>query len=193
MNNNLFVGIPTNDGRAMISSCIELFSLSRVIGKPIQLMIGEAGNIPRARNTVMDEIRKILNKNNGTAWTLWIDSDILLPSNSHHLIANAIQWSGQTGKAWVANYKMANHKNVLIKNRDLYQPIHYTDEELATFAPYSEVGMSGFGLAYLPMDLSYTFHADRWGEDVHFFIDHPDLKIYFAKDILIHHKKTVLL
>ncbi len=191
--NHLIVGIPTHDGRAMINSCMELVALGGVMRRVTKLMLGEAGNIPRARNIVMDEVRKELNRETGIAWVLWLDSDILLPTRSHLAIANAIQWSEQTGKAWVANYKMGNNKNVLLKQRDLYVAEHYTDEELNNLPPYAEVAMSGFGLAYLPMDLSYLFHADRWGEDVHFFNDHPNLKVHYAKDIVLNHKKIVLL
>ena len=159
----------------------------------MKLLLGEAGNIPRARNIVMDEVRKELKRDSGIAWVLWVDSDILLPAFSHKAIANAIHWSEQTGKAWVANYKMASNQNVILKQRDYYHAEHYTDEEISNLTPFAEIAMSGFGLAYLPMDLSYLFHADRWGEDVHFFMDHPDLKVHLANNIIINHKKTVLL
>ncbi len=189
----LLVGIPTHDGRAMINSCMELVLLGNVMQSVMKLMVGEAGNIPRARNIVMDEVRKELNRGTGLAWVLWLDSDIVLTPGSHQSIAHAMRWSHQTGNAWVANYRMGNHQNVLLKQRDLYLSEHYTDEELTNLPPFAEVAMSGFGLVYLPMDLTYLFHADRWGEDVYFFMDHPNLKIYYANEIVIQHKKTVLL
>lgn len=192
-NNDFFIGLPTQDGRAVVVSCLELVLAGRVMQRMMRMMLGETSDISKSRNIVMDQVRNAVGKNEGTVWVLWLDSDIVLPPNSHQLIVNAIRWSEATGKAWVANYKMSDRRNVIIKQRGYYNTDFYTDEEIAALPPYAEIGMGGFGLAYLPMDLSYVFHSDRWGEDIHFFMDQPNLKIHLAKEIVINHKKMVLL
>jgi len=111
----LLIGIPTRDGQANIVSILELMVLCVKMGRTHRFLIGEAGNIPKSRNIVMDRVREFIMQDEGTAWVLWMDSDIILHSGVHQEIEKAIEWSETTGKAWVANYKMATFQNGLFK------------------------------------------------------------------------------
>ena len=55
--NPLFIGIPTRDGQMLIHSVFELFSLGKMLGRPLRFLIGEAGNIPRSRIMVLEQAR----------------------------------------------------------------------------------------------------------------------------------------
>lgn len=188
----IYVGLPTRDGQGQIASLAELWMLGTYLKRTIHFLVGEAGNIPRSRNRVVEEARKHL-PNAETAWILWVDSDIVLPPGAHRALGEAINWSEATQMAWAANYHMADGTNVTMKDRSITEAYHYTDAELAGLSEYAPIGMSGFGCCYLPINLNYVFHADVVGEDVHFFLDHPNLKIYYAKDINVKHKKLVAL
>lgn len=187
----LLVGLPTHDGRAVISSLVELTGLGRLLGGPIRILTGEGGNIPRARNYVMEQARR--ESTSKYEWILWMDSDIVLSPGGNVHIAAAIEWSKRTGKGWVAHYRMADGRSCLMRERQLMDPHHYTLQELGALPEWSEIGMAGMGLAFLRMDLSYVFRADVVGEDINFFLDHPDMTIHYAKRINLGHRKTVVL
>ncbi len=140
----------------------------------------------------MNQVRSLLQKEKGNAWVLWLDSDIILQFESYLKIAEAMRWAEKKNKSWTANYRMANGTSVLMKQRTLYNAEHYTDEEVEQLKPYAEIAMTGFGFAYINMDLEYRFRADEAGEDVNFFLDNPDFNIYLAKDISIGHSKSVV-
>lgn len=188
----IYVGLPTRDGQAQIASMAELWMLGTYLKRTVHFLVGEAGNIPRSRNKVLEEARKNL-PGVSRAWILWLDSDIVLPGGAHRAIGEALNWSEATQMAWAVNYRAADGTNVTMRERLSQSAHHFTDEELQTLPAYAEIGMSGFGCCYLPMDLNYVFHADVLGEDVHFFLDHPELKLYYAKDINVKHKKIVAL
>ena len=82
----------------------------------------------------------------------------------------------------VANYLMANGESVLIRERT-QDTRHYTQTEWEQLSNYAPIGMSGFGFVYLHHPLDYTFYADRVGEDIHFWWDHPSLELHAAKQI----------
>jgi hypothetical protein len=75
----IYVAIPTRDGQVLIHTVFELFFLGKMLGRPLRFLIGEAGNIPRSRNLVMEYARTLAEPAT-MAWLLWIDSDILIPS-----------------------------------------------------------------------------------------------------------------
>jgi hypothetical protein len=186
------VGLASHDGRMMVTSLIELINASVMMKRNIQVMMGQASNIPRARNLVMNQLRQAY-PNQDHAWILWIDSDVLIPPGEHKHIVEAVQWAESTGKSWVANYKMSSNDNVLMSERKLMGAPHYTNEELDAMEPWAEVGMAGLGMAYLLMPTKYVFHADWAGEDIYFWLENPNLHIYYAKDIRLQHQKAMLL
>jgi hypothetical protein len=186
---SIFVAIPTHDGRAVVHSLIELASLSQLLGG-VRVVTGEGSNIPRTRNLLMDLIRQATPPPPNPAWVLWIDSDILLPLGTANIVAKYIDTAIKTERPWLANYFMANGQSVLMKDRTLVHARHYSREELAALPDWAEIGMGGFGFAFLPMSLDYEFHADKAGEDIHFWLDHPHLTVHFAKGIALKHRKA---
>jgi len=155
--------------------------------------MSEASNIPRSRNGVLRQARTLYPQED-TAWILWLDADIVLAPGSAEAVVTAIRWAESHERGVVANYLMASGTSVLMTTRGQPgQTRHYTDTELQDLEDFAEVGMSGLSFAYLPQPLAYTFFADEVGEDIHFWWDHPEVRIHWAKSIRIGHKKLVLL
>lgn len=188
----LLIGLPAHDGRVVALSVVELVHVGRLLHRPVRYFVAQAGNIPKARNHVMDAVRGYLDRAEGTAWVLWMDSDILIGGQAA-AIAAAVQHSEETGQAWAADYRMADGGHSLVKEAIAYGGEHYTAEELAALAEWAPIGLAGFGLCYLPMCLRYVFHADTLGEDVHFYLEHPTLRPGYAKSIHVGHQKLVTL
>jgi hypothetical protein len=186
----LYVAIPTHDSRTVVQTMIELASLSAHVGK-ISVLTAEGGNIPRTRNMCMEMLRRQDPIPPDPTWVLWVDSDILIPAGSAPMLAQYITEGITSNRPWLAHYRMADGRSVLMKERALYNAQHYSDEELIALPDWSPVGMGGFGLALLPMDLAYQFHADMAGEDIHFWLDHPDLIVHIVKGLRLQHRKAV--
>jgi hypothetical protein len=125
---------------------------------------------------------------------LWLDSDILVLPGSAPIIAAAIQWA-EDARCVVGNYRMSTGQSVLMDHRGPKGVAHhYTDAELAALPrPYPEVGAAGLGFAYCEQPLQYRFHADTIGEDIHFWWDHPDLRIHWIPDLHLGHRKPQIL
>jgi hypothetical protein len=189
--NSLLVGLPTHDGRAMVHSLTALSQVGSALGRPVQFLIGEAGSIPRSRNLVLEMARQRPEVVD-TAWILWLDSDILIPADAVEAIVQAILWSESTDQSWVAHYRMADGASVLMRERSA-RATHYTVKDLQELNNFAQVGLAGLGLAYIKTDVHYIFHSDELGEDVHFFLDQPNLSIHFAKDIRVLHRKAVMI
>ncbi|MCY0909859.1 MAG: hypothetical protein OWR62_15890 [Sulfobacillus thermotolerans] len=192
MTQTLIIAMPTHDSRAVIQSLLELLQVSQDLARPVWVVTSEVSNIPRARNLVLDRIRDRVPATDHP-WVLWVDSDIVIPLDSHRVIAGALRWAEEHNRAITANYLMGSGVSVLMKSRDPTKAHHYTARELDALPPYAEVGMSGFGFLYLRQPLDYTFHADRVGEDVHFWWDYPETRLFYARQIPLGHKKFVLL
>ena len=128
-------------------------------------------------------------------WVLWIDSDILVLPGSGPTIAAAMRWAEETHVCVVGNYRMQTGQSVLMDRRGLEgSPHHYTDVELAALPrPYPEVGLAGLGFAYCPQPLTYRFHADTIGEDIHFWREHPELRIHLIDGLHLGHRKSQFL
>ena len=137
----------------MVPTLMALERVSHLLQRELQTIVGEGSNIPRARNVALQGLR---DQWTGTQdpWVLWLDSDIWLANASVLAVAEAIRWAEAHDTAIVANYRMSDGRNVLMKRRvpDLPVPgedVHYTDGELAALPDYAEVGMAGFGFVYL--------------------------------------------
>lgn len=184
----IYVAIPSHDTRAVIHSLIELALVAQMVGG-MQVMTAEAGNIPRGRNQVLRQIQADAAPATH-AWVLWLDSDILVTPGSAAVVAQYIQGARESGRQWLANYNMASGQSVLMQDRTLTNARHYTMDELLCLPDGSEIGMGGFGLSFLYTDLAYQFWADEAGEDIHYWLDRPEEKVYYAKHILLKHRKA---
>lgn len=188
-----FIAFPTHDGRMVIHSLVELIKLSNLLPGGIELFTAEGGNIPRTRNMVMDQIRSKRTSLPDPCWVLWVDSDILFADGTAEKIAKYCLQSQETGVGWTAHYKMADGTTTVMKNRGVFNAEHYTPDELYSIPDGTRVGMAGFGLTYLPMPIEYVFHADSAGEDIHFWVDNPQVQVGLAKEIVVRHRKAVWL
>ena len=189
----LIVAIPTHEMRAVVQSLLELGVFSQLLRRPIHFVVGEGSNIPRARNSIVQRLQCTF-PDRDAVWVLWLDSDIEIPPGVAPAISIAVTWAEAHDACVVANYRMNTGHNVLMANRDPAEPAHHiTDEEFQTMPNFAEVGMAGLSFAYLHQPLAYRFHADETGEDIHFWWDHPEIRLHWAKDIHLGHRKTVVL
>ncbi len=186
----LFVVIASHDMRAVVPTVVELSRAGEALGHPTRFFVSEASNIPRGRNLILQQLRRKFPELSALP-VLWVDSDIIIPAGQSHAIADAIRWSEAHRAPVVANYPMADGRSVLIAERET--GAHYTEDELRRLPDFAEVGMAGFGFLYIEQPLSYAFHADYIGEDIHFWMDHPDVRPHLAKHIRLQHRKTVVL
>ncbi len=135
MADSLIVAIPTHDLRAVIPSLLELGLVSEQLNRPLHFAVGEASNIPRSRNVVLQQLRDAYPQT-PNPWVLWLDSDIVLFPGYTDVIVAGIQWAEAHECGIVANYRMANGESVLIANKEGPPYHHYTADELDTFPNY---------------------------------------------------------
>ncbi len=187
-----FIAIPADSLCAPIQTMLELTRLIQKIRVPVQFLLSTASNIPRARNSILNDLRQA-DPDALWQWVLWVDNDIVIPWDGHHAIAAAIEraWNDHVG--WTAHYPMANGESVLMRARKPMENIHYSREELPSLPDWTPIGMTGFGMLFLQQPTRYVFHADVTGEDVHFWLEQPTLDIRYAKDIRIGHMKSITL
>lgn len=189
----LILGVPSRDGLGLMASVLALSGLSQVLDRPVAVVQGEGGNIPKARNQVVALIRARLGPEPRS--TLWWDTDILVTEEQIPAVADMVRY-GESHQACVtADYRMnAVQSHLMRGDRTPGAGTHYTPEELAAMPEWSPVGMAGFGLLFIPsMPLDYVFHADTIGEDTHWWWDHPDIPLVRAQHVTVGHRKSVWL
>lgn len=191
---SFIVAIPTHDRRAIVQSLMELGRVSEILKRPMHLTVSEGSNIPRSRNSAIDQIQYQY-PDAATKWMLWLDSDIVILHDSAEIIADAIRWAETNQVAVTGNYRMNTGENVLLSTRGPQpEPHHFTDDELVALPrPYPPVALTGFGFLYLEQPLSYRFHADVVGEDIHFWWDNPYIRLHWITDLHLGHHKAVVL
>lgn len=190
----LIVAIPTQDRRAVVQSLLELSKVSHILKRPLHFSVSEGSNIPRSRNTIVQDLQHQY-PDRATQWVLWLDSDIIILSGHEAIIAEAVLWAEANQVAVTGNYRMNSGENVLLATRGPEPPAHhFTDTELdALPKPYPSVALAGFGFLYIEQPLSYRFHADTVGEDIHFWWDHPYIHVHWIPDLHLGHRKAVVL
>lgn len=189
--NPLHVCLPTRDGTAQIATILAtLTTLREAVGRPVRFHLGNLGNIPRSRNRCMRGYEQDFDGD--PLWALWIDSDIYLHPDDAPAAAPYIARAEAEGVAFAAHYRQADGHSTLFRNRGPEEEA-LSEEEALALEDWSRLGVSGFGLLYAPMPRGYVFHADEMGEDVHFWLEHPDMELHFAKGIKIGHYRAVML
>lgn len=189
----LILGMPSRDGTGIVDSILTFQRMGPALERPVAFAQGEMGNIPRARNEVLRQVK--LNIGEGTYPMLWWDNDIKVPPAQLDAVNAMITYGLTHQVAVTANYRMANGLSVMMGgDRTPGSGAHYTDDELHAMDNWSSVGMTGFGLLFVPaMSTEYEFHSDRYGEDIHFWWDHKELPLVWAKDVNVYHRKSVWL
>lgn len=187
----LIIGVPTANGMGLMTSVLALAGLHTVLERPVAFVQGEGGNIPRARNQVLQTIQANLGPN--PVDILWWDTDIRVADDQIPAVASMIRYGVDHQVSVSADYHMSTGETHLMKgNRTPGAGVHYSAEELAAMADWAPVGMAGFGLLFIPqMPVDYVFRADNVGEDVHWWWDHPDWPLVVAKSVIIHHRKAI--
>ncbi len=192
----LHVAIPTRDGRAEVVTVAALVrDVAAATNRPVRLHVGEASNIPRARNVCLRlvEAAEPEAARSGQVWILWVDSDIRLdPACARHFGAYLARAEAEQA-AFAAHYRQADGRSTFFLRRGRMAGPALDSAVVEGLADWFSLGMSGFGLLYAPVDTGYVFHADDVGEDIHFWLDHPALSLRFAKAIALRHRKAVLL
>lgn len=183
--------LPTRDGTMRASTALALTQLPSLFGrpKPVRFIIVSASNIPRGRNKCREKLQEHLGRKTGHAWVLWVDSDIEIVDIRQ--VAEAIKHSWDTGVGFTAHYRMASGTSTLLRRTGADQYRNYTVEELAELPPWFPIPLCGFGLLFHRLDLAYTFRADKWGEDVNYWTDHPEEVVAYAKYVQLTHYKEV--
>ena len=183
--------IPSRDGQAEIATIYTLAAaLPAALGRGVSLHVGQAGNIPRARNRAQREA-EAAQPDADPVWCLWIDTDIVLGVDQTDAVARYIARAEAENVGWVAHYLRADGMSVFAADRARHTRMLTEDEALA-LPDWSPVSMAGTGLAYLPMPRGYVWHADDMGEDMHLWLD-TSLEVRFARDIDILHHRAVYL
>ncbi len=181
--------IPTRDSMAVVPTILRAAAIHALLGVEGGLTYTELGNIPRARNALAHDLRRTLGRDR--AWVLWVDSDILLPEDPG-LLLDAIRWSWRTGLAWTAHYAMTDGRSHMMRGRGLDPQVaaNFTAAEVAELEEWHPIPQCGFGCLFLPMDLTYEFRSNTAGEDVLYWMDHPDDHAHFAKAVRLRHRKS---
>lgn len=183
--------IPSRDGQAEIATIYTLaVALPDALGRRVLLHVGQAGNIPRARNKAQREA-EAAQPDADPVWCLWIDTDIVLGVDQADAVARYIARAEAENVGWVAHYRQADGRSVFAADRARHTRM-LADEEARALPDWAPVAMAGPGLAYLPMPRGYVWHADDMGEDMHLWLD-TGLEVRFARDIDVRHHRAVYL
>jgi hypothetical protein len=186
----LFICIPTRDGRSVTLTTATVYAVALALKREPTFIIGETGNISRSRNVCMEILRRY-NPGRTSAWAWWIDSDIYIPAMFASAMAETIQEAELRHRNYAVNYQQSNRQNALFKSRAYYQAEHYTDQELLDLPHGAEIGMCGLGCVYMLTPLTYIWHSGEAGEDIAFWIDNPDVKVHYARNVGAIHKRQV--
>ncbi len=169
--------------------------LPQALGRPVQIHLGEASNIPRARNVCLRLVEAAVGPDARLAplWILWLDSDIRLGGQAAPQLAQYVHRADQERVAFAAHYRQADGRSTFFPRRGRMIGPALEAAAVQRLPDWSELGMSGFGLLYAPVEAGYVFHADDAGEDILFWLDHPGLPLRYAQGIAVRHHKAVLL
>lgn len=180
--------LPSDDGRILVVTAASLWVVGQSLKLPIRLHSSQTRNIPRSRQKCVEQVRKRLGRHDGSAWVLWVDSDIEITDPAP--VAGAVNHALETGRGWTAAYKMADGQPHMMTS--LTPPMrHYTQQEVDAMPDGTPIPFCGFGLLFHRLDLEYTFHAGPLGEDYYYWSEHPNETVGLAKGVHVGHQKLV--
>ena len=186
----LHVCLPTHDGRAEIPTIATILgALSPALGRPVTIHLGEAGNIPRARNAAQREAEA--SDPSDPLWCLWVDSDIRLTPDQAPALARYIERAEAEGVGFAVHYRQADGRSTFALTRGRRASV-LEAAEVENLPDGQVIAMAGLGLAYLPMPRNYVWHADDMGEDYNMWMD-TELPVRYAKGVEVRHHKQVFL
>jgi hypothetical protein len=189
----LHIALTSHDGRAETITAIALArDLAPALGRAVEFHIGEASNIPRARNVCL-RLAEAATADAPSIRLLWLDSDIRLDPTAMPTLARYIARADADGTAFAAHYRQADGRSTFFLRRGLMAGPALDCASVARLPDWAPLAMCGFGLLYAPVERGYVFHADDVGEDIHFWLDHPQTDLRYAKALGLRHHKAVLL
>lgn len=158
--------------------------------RPLVIVLAEASNIPRARNGIHEGLKNAGVTKKTRVW--WMDSDMLVQVDALPHLARMME-IGEREPLHVlvaAHYRMADGRWQGLMARE-------GDDHIAEIpdaeTSYCAKGATGFGLVYGSTDPDYVWHADREGEDIWWWRDHPKAAVRFYNPWHPGHKKEVVL
>jgi hypothetical protein len=175
------VSIIARDERAVAKSIANLMSVSIILKRQFGLNVGTGTGVASARTRCLEALKKQFPEE-GSAYTFWLDSDILI-TESPMKIAEYVKEAEERGVSFTANYHVVNTSNErwnVAGRADGARP--YNDDELENAKPFElKVGFSGLGLCYIKMPLDYKFRDVGYElEDSFFFKDNPSLDLRYV-------------
>ena len=179
---NIFIGIPTRDGRVPISSFSNLFASLINLGYKPFILEGKGNFITGARNCIIELFAKYSITENRM---LWLDDDIFI-SNTIPELMDIIKDADDKNINIVGLYRNSNLEIVQFndKRRITDDDMKYAD---GNYINLTHSGM-GFYYGYTPKD--YKFVWNDKGEDVNFFIDN-NIKLLLDKRLKLMHQKLM--
>ena len=190
--------IPTKNGYVQISTMMMLHALTvRNSQLSFPVISVQTSNISKSRNGCMDTIR---HNELPYIMCLWIDSDMVIEEKDvvhvEAIIKEGLERNQKGMEAGiVCNYRTSNNGSQIKSARTREASSEVSIDELSNQGIYSmgHDGVSGFGLAFLPMPPQYIFHSDELGEDMYYWIEHPELEMLIYTDFVPRHVKEVAL
>lgn len=183
----LLIAIPSQDGRAVVDTLQALTNVAFHMNREIAFITPQASNIPRGRNLAM-QMAAAMNPNpKDPLWMFWVDSDVRIEPFQEHYMADMIKFAEDNNAFVTGLYKM-DDKNY-VATMDIEGTKHLSGR-LDMIKPNAAVKTTGFGFLYGPMPRTYTFHADRLGEDLKFWQENKHLKLYANTQVQLSHWKA---
>jgi hypothetical protein len=187
----LYLCLPTRDGTAAVRSVETFQFLALSLRRPLMIVMAEASNIPRARNAIHDGLRQMDVPPLTKLW--WMDSDIVFTAEAlPHLVRMMSIGDAEPASVLVAaHYRMSDGRWQGMAGPGFVE--HVSGPRPGREHSGRKKDRSGFGLVYGVTDPEYVWMADTLGEDVHWWMDHPDARVIWYEAWGPLHRKGVLL
>lgn len=179
MNENFYIGCPTRDDRAEISSISILTTVAYLLKRNPVFIVQRATGLANVRNRIMDRLRKY-EPNRKTQYIFWIDDDVGIDVPAGFL-AEQILEAERRNISFSGAYHIFKDNalsNTAFKN---FKEGTYSDKELENSRPFDlRLAHTGLGLAYIDMPFDYVFHTEGYKvEDYCFFEDNPEIEVWY--------------
>lgn len=195
------LAFPTRNSTMDIGTVSNVISALSVIAEKkniiVQDCVVQASNIPRARNACMENFGRETVASQ--KFIIWIDDDIVIRDGNKFLESLVYALSLPREAILVVGYRMniaPDFENTVrqyrrIRGEGPNPPYVVSEDEAVTCLGLN--GCAGLGLAmgWFPDD--YIFHADEVGEDVYFWCENPEIKMYVDNRWMAGHRKEMIL
>lgn len=215
--------LPSRNKTIRVDSALTLAYFQQVMKQyqyEVIFIDAQGSNIPRARNSCMDLVRNndeyiimfwmdddmVLPTDETTVRHLMDMMGHVLADTKRRSIVACDYLTTMRDKDGNYEYQMRYYRTLDDTNFAIYPYLKpYIENNIFTSCDIKEsqlhssikstshLGASGFGLCVGWFPTQYIFHADRLGEDIHFWYDNPDLELIRYNAFIPNHAKVVLL